>query len=101
MDDRGRHRGGVVHHAEALRDEKARGLDLDAFERSAPLHAGGETPGANRNRRGEQLNWAFIFKHIRIFLSELDKRKQVLIPNTTYRVALPQADASEPALANA
>ncbi|KAA8910012.1 nucleoporin Nup186/Nup192/Nup205 [Sphaerosporella brunnea] len=53
--------------------------------------------GANRNRRGESLNWAFIFKHVRVYLSELEKRKQALVPNQTYRAPPPPVEAVEPA----
>ena len=52
---------------------------------------------ANRNRRGESLTWNFIFKHVRMYLGELDKRKQALVPSTGYRVSAPQPEPSEPA----
>lgn len=53
---------------------------------------------SNRNRRGESLTWNFIFKHVRIYLAELDKRKQALVPSPAYsRAPPPPAESAEPA----
>jgi nuclear pore complex protein Nup205 len=51
----------------------------------------------NRNRRGESCNWNLIFKHVRVYLNELGKRKQVPVPTPTYRAPLPPVEATEPA----
>ncbi|KAI5843714.1 nucleoporin Nup186/Nup192/Nup205 [Tricharina praecox] len=51
----------------------------------------------NRNRRGESLNWTFIFKHVRVYLAELGKRQQALVPNPAYRMPPPPVESTEPA----
>jgi len=50
----------------------------------------------NRNRRGESLNWTFIFKHVRVYLTELGKRQKVQVPNPAYRMPPPPVESTEP-----
>jgi len=54
-------------------------------------------PGANRNRRGESLTWNYIFKHMRMYLAELEKRQKALIPNPSYRAPPLPNETAEPA----
>ncbi|KAI5816239.1 nucleoporin Nup186/Nup192/Nup205 [Pyronema omphalodes] len=43
-------------------------------------------PGAQRNRRGEALTWNYIFKHVRGYIAELEKRlKSVVQSGPNYR----------------
>lgn len=55
-------------------------------------------PGANRNRRGESLTWAYVFKHVRKYLGELEKLQKAFGPHALYRShQLPPLDAPDPA----
>lgn len=54
------------------------------------------SPGSAKNRRTAYLSWDYIFKQFAMYLGQLEKRSQQLVPANAYRPPPPPAEASEP-----